>query len=70
MDELTGAYGRGPGFLQLTREMARSRRLKQPLVVVFIDVEHLKNTNDAYGHAAGDAVLIRVAAALQGSLRP
>lgn len=70
LDELTGAYDRKPGFLQLTREIARSRRLNQALAVGFIDVDHLKRTNDAYGHSAGDEVLHRVAAALKANMRP
>jgi len=35
-----------------------------PWAVAMIDVDHLKVMNDTYGHQAGDAVLVEVAAAL------
>jgi len=37
--------------------------------VVFLDVDHLKATNDAGGHAAGDRMLVQVVQALTGALR-
>ena len=69
LDGLTGAYVRGPGMLQLEREVQRSQRASEQLTVAFVDVDHLKAVNDAGGHAAGDALLIRVAAALRDRLR-
>ena len=69
LDSLTGAYVRGPGMLQLDREVQRAQRASEQLTVAFVDVDHLKAVNDAGGHAAGDALLIRVAAALRDRLR-
>jgi diguanylate cyclase (GGDEF)-like protein len=68
-DELTGAYLRGPGLTELHRELSRARRAEQPLVVAFIDVDHLKEVNDSHGHAAGDRLLAAVAAGLRSHLR-
>jgi diguanylate cyclase (GGDEF)-like protein len=48
----------------------RSHRTEQALVVVFVDVDHLKAVNDTDGHAAGDAVLVCVADTLRSRLRP
>ena len=70
LDDLTGAYVRGPGLLQLDREVVRARRTRQALTVAFLDVDHLKSVNDTGGHAAGDRLLARVAATLRERLRP
>jgi diguanylate cyclase (GGDEF)-like protein len=69
LDELTGAYRRGSGFLELEREMMRAVRQGQPLAVAFVDVDHLKQVNDSQGHAAGDQLLRHVAGALISRLR-
>jgi len=38
--------------------------------VVFLDVDLFKQVNDAYGHAAGDALLLAVTERLRACLRP
>ena len=68
-DDLTGAYLRGVGFVQLGREIARARRTEQPLVLAFVDVDRLKDVNDSRGHAAGDRMLLEVATILRAKLR-
>ena len=70
LDELTGAYRRGLGEILLRHEMTRSKRVKSPLTVVFVDVDRLKETNTLSGHAAGDTLLRSVYGALQANLRP
>ena len=70
LDELTGAYLRGPGLLQLERDLGRARRNGEPLVLAFADVDHLKLLNDRRGHAVGDRLLSRLVETLQGQLRP
>jgi diguanylate cyclase (GGDEF)-like protein len=69
LDELTGAYLRGPGLLELSREMARAKRSGHSLVFAFIDVDGLKAVNDRLGHAAGDRTLYEVANALRANVR-
>jgi diguanylate cyclase (GGDEF)-like protein len=56
-DPLTGLFNRR--FMQesLDRELQRARRKKRPLTVVFVDLDHFKRFNDAFGHDAGDLVL-------------
>jgi len=69
LDDLTGDYLRDIGFLELEREIDRARRTSQPLVLAFLDVDHLKVINNDHGHAAGDQMLLRVAATLRAELR-
>src|SRR5258706_3074874 len=68
-DDLTGVMRRAAGIAATEREIARARRQKSPLTVAFVDIDGLKQTNDAGGHAAGDALLKGLAAALQVGLR-
>ncbi len=70
VDGLTGAYLRSAGLLELDREIARTRRTREPLVVAFVDVDALKQVNDSRGHAAGDRLLTAVATSLKAMLRP
>jgi diguanylate cyclase (GGDEF)-like protein len=68
-DSLTGAYQRELGELELTNEIARARRSDGRLVLAFVDVDALKVKNDREGHAAGDALLRNVVAAMRSNLR-
>jgi diguanylate cyclase (GGDEF)-like protein len=56
-DELTGLYNRRFLMEFLEREAARSRRTGSGYAVCLCDLDHFKRINDAWGHAAGDAVL-------------
>lgn len=49
---------------RLLEEMARARRLKQPLGLLMMDVDFFKRYNDTYGHQAGDVCLQSVARAV------
>jgi len=69
LDELTGTYRRGLGILTLQREINRARHSGGRLVLAFVDVDGLKQVNDRHGHAAGDSVLIDVAATIRSRLR-
>jgi diguanylate cyclase (GGDEF)-like protein len=69
-DPLTGLHNRRYLMDTLAREVERSCRTDIPLSLVMIDIDHFKRVNDTYGHQVGDAVLVAVAALLQGQLRP
>jgi diguanylate cyclase (GGDEF)-like protein len=69
LDELTGTFRRGLGTLALQREINRARHSHGRLVLAFVDVDNLKAINDREGHAAGDALLIDVAATIRSKLR-
>lgn len=68
-DALTGLDNRRSMQERGRVEMKRSRRTSTPVSVVLADLDHFKDVNDRYGHEAGDAVLIKVAAALRAALR-
>ena len=60
-DPLTGLFNRG--YLQeaFALELKRASRSDRAMSVVMIDIDHFKNINDTFGHAAGDRTLREVA---------
>jgi diguanylate cyclase (GGDEF)-like protein len=54
---------------ELTRYIAFTGRYNTPASLIYFDLNHLKKTNDTYGHAAGDAVLSHFAEVLQSHVR-
>lgn len=54
---------------RLLEEVARARRLGQPLAILMMDVDYFKRYNDTYGHQAGDACLQAVARAVGGVIK-
>ncbi len=69
IDPLTGVFNRR--FLEeyLTMMVARTRRARQPLSLLMVDLNGFKQLNDRKGHAAGDEVLREVALSLAGAVR-
>ncbi len=61
IDGLTDIANRRCFDEALEREWRRCKRQNTPLSLVMIDIDHFKAFNDTYGHAEGDACLIRVA---------
>ncbi len=68
-DPLTGLLNRRGMFDLLSQAIARVKRTRTSLALLFIDLDGFKQINDRYGHDAGDAVLREVAARLQASIR-
>ena len=68
-DSLTGLANRRHFDDVLRREWARCQRTGSAIGVIMLDIDHFKKYNDHYGHQAGDACLVQVAASLQGALR-
>jgi diguanylate cyclase (GGDEF)-like protein/PAS domain S-box-containing protein len=68
-DNLTGLPNRA-GFLdKLSLEVSQARRSKQPLTLMFIDLDGFKAINDNFGHKHGDYVLEQIANRLSASVR-
>jgi diguanylate cyclase (GGDEF)-like protein len=68
IDPLTGIGNRRAFDRTLKREWRRADRAKEPLALLFIDVDYFKRMNDTHGHQRGDECLIAVASALEGAL--
>ncbi len=69
LDELTGVANRRVFDDTVAREVARYGRTGQGFSLVLLDLDGLKELNDALGHAAGDLALITLARACVASLR-
>ncbi len=69
-DDLTGVLARRAFLQQGERLLARYQRESAGLAVLMVDVDHFKQVNDRLGHGAGDQLLIGIAQAMKGVLRP
>jgi diguanylate cyclase (GGDEF)-like protein len=68
-DPLTGLWNYRCLRESLRREVERASRFGRMLAVLVLDLDHFKEVNDTYGHAAGDAVLSEFARRLRIGLR-
>lgn len=68
-DALTGLYNRRFIYERLAKEIELVRRYGHPLSIILFDLDHFKAINDAFGHRAGDEVLIQVGIVLGNCLR-
>jgi diguanylate cyclase (GGDEF)-like protein len=68
-DELTKLYNRRALEERLDAEISRSLRHQLRTTVMLIDLDRFKSVNDTLGHAAGDRLLIEVAAVLRRECR-
>ena len=69
IDELTGLYNRR-GFVSIGEQHVQlADRTKKEMVLLFIDLDHLKRINDTRGHLEGDQALIETATILSNTFR-
>ncbi|XVU24884.1 diguanylate cyclase [Actinoplanes sp. CA-054009] len=68
-DPLTGLWNYRYLRESLRREVERASRFGRMLAVLVLDLDHFKDVNDTYGHAAGDAVLGEFARRIRVGLR-
>lgn len=68
-DGLTGLLN-GRGFYEgATTELVRARRYGYPVTLAYVDLDGFKQVNDRFGHARGDAMLVRVAEVIRALTR-
>ncbi|WP_210545339.1 bifunctional diguanylate cyclase/phosphodiesterase [Rhodoferax sp. PAMC 29310] len=68
-DSLTGLPNRLLLADRLSHAMNQCQRQNHSLAVVYLDLDNIKEVNDEYGHAAGDALLIEVSRRMKIALR-
>jgi diguanylate cyclase len=68
-DSLTGLANRSLFRNRLDHVLELHARDRRPVAVVFLDLDDFKAVNDRHGHAAGDDLLVQVAARISGATR-
>jgi diguanylate cyclase (GGDEF)-like protein len=68
-DSLTGCMNRRSFEMQLERDLRLATRMRQPVSLIMLDIDHFKRVNDSFGHDAGDAALRFLADVLRDELR-
>lgn len=68
-DALTGLLNRRVFEELLGAQHRQAARRRHPVTIAVIDLDHFKQVNDRFGHAAGDAVLQNVGQILQRAFR-
>ncbi|MBF0357093.1 MAG: diguanylate cyclase [Magnetococcales bacterium] len=68
-DSLTGLPNRLLFLEHVTKQIARSRRDKTLLALLFMDLDHFKQVNDTMGHNIGDLLLIEASTRVKSCLR-
>jgi diguanylate cyclase (GGDEF)-like protein len=68
-DELTGLYNRRGFLASATHQLKLAHRNAQDVLLLFCDVDNLKEINDSFGHREGDLALMRAADALEQTFR-
>ena len=68
-DHLTDTYNRRYMDKKIDETIERFRRNHVNASIIAIDIDHFKQVNDRFGHAAGDRALQKVAAILQSRMR-
>ena len=68
-DPLTGVYNRRGAIALADQQLKVAQRLGNTMLLLYADLNHLKEINDTFGHSAGDAALIEIADVLQETFR-
>lgn len=69
VDSLTGLVNRRAFFERTDSARLLATRLRSPIALMMIDIDHFKRINDRFGHATGDEALCVFAATARQALR-
>ncbi len=68
-DALTGLYNHRYFHERLRSELQRASRSHEAVGVLMLDIDDFKRSNDVYGHATGDDILVQLASTLLSTAR-
>lgn len=68
-DPLTGLLNRRSLIDRLEEAIVRAKRTKEPLALLFLDMDRFKIVNDTLGHDVGDDLLKMISARISASVR-
>lgn len=68
-DCLTGVLNRGAFFERAESARMLTTRLRKPIALLMLDIDHFKEINDRFGHASGDQALVVFAETVRCVLR-
>jgi diguanylate cyclase (GGDEF)-like protein len=69
IDSLTGLVNRRAFFERTESARMLATRVRKPIALMMLDIDHFKRLNDRFGHATGDEALCVFAATAQATLR-
>lgn len=69
-DPLTGAWNRRYFDRFMEAAIGQARRVRRSLTLMVFDIDDFKKYNDAFGHAAGDEILVETVSLLNSVIRP
>jgi diguanylate cyclase (GGDEF)-like protein/putative nucleotidyltransferase with HDIG domain len=69
VDPKTGLFNARHFAAELREELSRAGRFERPMSIIMVDLDLLRDINNAYGHLAGDAVLSGIAEIFRKQLR-
>ena len=70
VDHLTGAANARAFYEFAEAEISLLRRYQRPFTLLYLDIDNLKQLNDARGHSEGDKALQATVVSLKRALRP
>lgn len=68
-DSVTKLYNRRFFTDIISKEFSYSKRTKNPLSLLMVDIDHFKKINDLHGHLVGDQILAKVGDLIKNSVR-
>jgi diguanylate cyclase (GGDEF)-like protein len=68
-DDLTSLLNRRAFFARADAARLLALRLRQPIALLMLDIDHFKQLNDRFGHATGDEALVKFSVTCTNALR-